>query len=202
MKGEKQQVVFIHGGECFNTYEDYLNFLRDIEYDPRKKSEKWRHHLAEDLGENYEVFMPQMPCGWNAKYVEWKIFFEKLIPYLNDGAIFIGHSLGGVFLPKYFAENDISKSAGAVYLVSAPFWRGEVSEPTADFILPDSLERFERQSGEIVLYHSEDDPLVSFDDAEKYAAELPGARLVSFEDRGHFLQPEFPEIVADIKKNT
>ena len=66
-------------------------------------------NLDKVLGGGYEVLIPQMPNSQNARYSEWKILFEKIISILDDEIILIGHSLGGIFLVKYFSENDYAK---------------------------------------------------------------------------------------------
>jgi len=43
----------------------------------------------------------------------------------------------------------------------------------ADFVLPATLEKFEKQGGRIFLYHSEDDSVVPFVDFEKYKKAKP-----------------------------
>ncbi|KKT58327.1 MAG: hypothetical protein UW53_C0035G0009 [Candidatus Giovannonibacteria bacterium GW2011_GWA1_44_25] len=113
----KQQIVFIHGGETHDTYEQYVEYLKRSEFDPKKESQKrWKHSLAENLGDGYEILMPQMPSKHNAKYNEWKIWFEKVTPFIKENAIFIGHSLGGIFLTKYLSENKFSKTIKATKL--------------------------------------------------------------------------------------
>lgn len=142
-----------------------------------------------------------MPNKQNAKYEEWKIWFEKIIPFLEDGAILIGHSLGGVFLARYLSESVFPKKIAATMLVAAPYFEGRLRDGTRgeDFVAPDSLESFARQGGEIFLYHSEDDPVVPFSELAKYQAALPSATARVFKDRKHFNQPDFPELVADIQ---
>jgi predicted alpha/beta hydrolase family esterase len=198
-----QQILFIHGGNCFDAYESYLDFLRarEISKDDLVGKKKWRHILQADLGEDYEVFLPQFPCAWNAKYVEWKIWFEKFIPFLKDDIILIGGSLGGIFLAKYFSENDFPIKIRAILLLAAPFdaKNREVGYSLVDFVLPESLEKLEKQVGKIFLYHSKDDPIVPFADVEKYATKLPSAEKVIFEDKGHFILEEFPEIVEKLR---
>jgi len=39
--------------------------------------------LKEDVGEDFEVFMPEMPNKDFADYTEWKIMFEKVFPFLD-----------------------------------------------------------------------------------------------------------------------
>ena len=103
----KKQVVVIHGGDTFKTYEQYLRFLKrfDIDFERyRSGKNDWKTNLREALGEEYEVIAPVMPNKNNAKYPEWQIWFEKFIPFLNGEIILVGHSLGGTFIAKYLSE--------------------------------------------------------------------------------------------------
>src|SRR4051812_10882369 len=107
----KKQVVVIHGGDTFGTYEEYIAFLKDFAIDSLEYFMKmgWKDTLQESLGGAYQVILPKMPNKINAKYVEWKVWFEKLLPLLNNEIILIGHSLGGTFLAKYLSENKLPK---------------------------------------------------------------------------------------------
>ena len=106
----KKQVVFIHGGETFDTYDDYIKYLEECDFNPDKDKEKrWKHSLGEKLGSDFNVIAPLMPCKYNSKYNEWIIWFEKLFPYLKDTVVLVGHSLGGIFLAKYLSENGFPK---------------------------------------------------------------------------------------------
>lgn len=196
-----RQLVFIHGGETFDTYDEYLDALRSWTYEfPSERGQRWKDVLAERLGTKWEIHMPSMPSGMNAKYVEWAIWFEKVIPYLRDGVVLVGHSLGGIFLAKYLNERTLPVSVRATFLIAAPFDTSDTDEYTlADFVLPESLDDLARNGGEIFLYHSEDDPIVPFADLGKFKKLLPDATVRTFADRGHFLQPEFPELMEAIK---
>ncbi len=195
----KKQVVIISGGDTFETYEEYMDFLRDFEIDiERYKSDKsdWKPWLRKALGEDYEVILPIMPNRSNAQFNEWKIWFEKLIPFLRDGVVLIGHSLGGIFLSKYLSENQFPKKIKAVFLVSAVYDKDEEGYGAASFSLPDQLNL---QTDKIYLYHSKDDQVVSFSALEQYKKALPKAQTRIFKDKGHFNQSEFPELAQDIK---
>jgi uncharacterized protein len=194
----KKQIIIIHGGETFDTYDDYIEFLKNAEYNPDKRK-KWKDSLAEDLGDDFSVIQPQMPCQWNAKYKEWKIWFEKVIPYIEDDVVIIGGSLGGIFIAKYLSENEFPKKILATYLLAAPYDSND-DYSLADFVLPESLSMFEKQGGKIYLYQSKDDTIVPFANVEKYAKALPTAEKVIFEDKWHFIDEEFPELVESIKK--
>ncbi|MBU1292772.1 alpha/beta hydrolase [Patescibacteria group bacterium] len=196
-----KQLVFIHGGETFDTYDAYLEALKDWTYEPFKEfGERWKATLGDKLGEEWEVFTPTMPSKYNAKYIEWSIWFEKVLPYLNDGVSFVGHSLGGIFLAKYLSEHTLPVSVHTVWLIAAPFDADDSEYSLADFVLPESLELFSKQVQHIFVYHSEDDPIVPFSALQKYTDKLPGAIARVFSDRGHFLQPEFPELIESIKE--
>lgn len=198
----KRQVVIIHGGDSFDTHEEYIDFLRSFEIEDLDyfRGKSWKNTLQERLGDGFEVIAPRMPNPLNARYAEWKIWFEKLVPFLADGVTFIGHSLGGIFLAKYLSENEFPKKVRATILLAAPFDGEGDEESLADFVLPESLDLFANQGGKIFLYHSKDDPVVKYFQQAKYQKALPNAEAVTFEDREHFNQEEFPELVECIKK--
>ncbi len=193
-----RQVIVIHGGNTYDSYEKYLSALRERTFDVEQmKSKGWKSSFELALGPAYEVIAPRMPLADNAKYSEWKIWFEKLLPYVADDAVFIGHSLGGIFLAKYFAEEEYPKRIGAILLIAAPYESdGEYS--LVDFALPDDLSRLAAYGKRVHLYQSEDDVVVPFSNLESYKQMLPAATPHVFTDRGHFLQEEFPELVQDI----
>lgn len=194
----KKQVLVISGGDTFETYKEYLDYLRNYKIDiERYKLDKhdWKPWLRQALGDDYEVILPVMPNRSNAQYEEWKIWFEKLIPFARDGVILIGHSLGGAFLAKYLSENHFPKKIKAVFLVGAVYDKDSEDYSLVSFTLPTKLDL---QTDKIFLYHSKDDPIVPFTALEKYKQVLPQAQTRVFEDRGHFLQEEFPGLAQDI----
>ncbi len=195
----KKQVVVINGGDTFKTYEEYLDFLGNFKIDiERYKTSKtdWKPWLREGLGENYEVILPVMPNKMNAMFEEWKLWFEKLFPFLNDGVILVGHSLGASFLAKYLSENTFPKKIKGVFLVSGVFDIDSEGYSLASFALPKKLNF---QTDNIYLYHSKDDPVVPLSNLEHFVTALPKAHSQIFKDRQHFNQEEFPELVMDIR---
>jgi uncharacterized protein len=197
-----KQVVFIHGGEAFSNYEDFLAYLKEDTVDRyAKRSRRWHQALPEELGEEYEVFLPAMPNAENAKYLEWKIWFEKYVAFLEDGAILIGHSQGGYFLSKYLIENDFPVTIKALYLVAAPFEPDDFGgEDGGDFRFDTTkVSLLENKAQNIFIFHSKDDFVVPYAHALKYKESLPKAELVLFEDRVHFWQESFPELVGSVK---
>ncbi len=195
----KQQVFVIHGGTAFDTYEEYISNLQNKEVSLEKlQSRDWKMSLQQNLGEGYEVYLPKMPNSSNAVYKEWCIWFEKYLALLDDGVIFVGHSLGAVFLAKYLSEHTVMKNIKATLLVAPPFGR-DLGEPLPQFSIITPLIKFQEQGGKIVIYHSKDDPVVDFAELAHYQEQLLTAEVKVFEDRGHFNMGNFPEIVKDIQ---
>ena len=200
----KKQIVVIHGGSSFNTYENYISYLknRKISIEKLKSRKDWKDTLATELGDDYEVLMPRMPNNTNARYEEWKLWLDRIAQIFNKEIIFIGHSLGAIFLVKYLSENTFLKKIEATILVATPFDdtdKIDGGESLVDFILPASLEKFSQQGGKIYLIHSKDDPVVPFAQLNKYQRLLPNSEAIIFENREHFNQEKFPEIIELIK---
>ena len=202
-KNMKTSVILIHGGETFENYNAYIMHLKNCTFDPKKaetQSKRWNRNLQNSLGDDFNVIQPIMPSKNNAKYKEWKIWFEKIFPHIQEGSVLIGHSLGGTFLIKYLSEHDFPYVITATHIVAAPYDDKGADYSLADFTLPNTLRKFTTQAGKIFLYHSKDDPVVSFTNFEKYTQILPDAEKVIFKDKGHFMQEKFPELVMNIKK--
>lgn len=194
----KRQIFAIHGGESFETYEDFLSTISGWTLTLSDISKQgWSRTLGAALPD-FDCYRPQMPNSLNARYDAWKIWFDKLVPEMHDGVVLVGHSLGGIFLAKYLAENDLGKKVSSLHLVAACF-DPHASGYIADFVLPASLDKVPEQVSQIFLYASTDDTVVPFSDAESYQKAFPSATLMRFSDRGHFNQETFPELVANIK---
>lgn len=201
----KKQVFFIHGGDAFTNRNDFLEYLRvrPVRNLPDSQStELWTKNLVEDLGEEYEVFMPSMPNSQNADYAEWCIWFERHFVYLRNEVILIGWSLGGMFLAKYLAEKQLPFIPARVFLLAAPCKTCDCSDGndcgTFQFD-QNSLERLAKIPVPIEIWHSEDDFVVPFSAALAYAKVLPKAKSVYFKDKTHFLVPILPELLSAIK---
>lgn len=201
----KKQIVLIHGATAFSNYNAFLEYLKvkSIE-DPLRleQRKRWKDGFKEEMSrEGYEVYFPSMPNSDNAKYEEWKIWFERYFEYLHDGVILIGHSQGGYFLAKYLSENKIPISVKALYLLSAPFEPADFGEEDGgDFNFdPKELKNLEKQVDSIFLFHSKDDPVVPYEHVLKFKKALPEAELITFEDKGHFLMEEFHELTEHIR---
>jgi hypothetical protein len=191
-----QQLIHIHGGDVHDSYEAYLAALQAQTIDnPREeKTKKWRDRYEELLGDDWLVIRPQMPSALNAKYSEWVLWFEKYLPYLEANVVLVGHSLGATFLAKYLSERPLPVSAQSLHLVAPAF------ACPGGFSLDDTVSAVAERAEVICLYHSTDDEIVPYEASVRLAEHLPTAEFVTFTDRNHFLQPEFPELIARIKR--
>ena len=197
----KKQILIIHGGSTFDTYQEYFNYLKKYKFDNLEKLDRndWKVNLSYNLGKNFQVIRPQMTCARNAKYKEWKVWFEKLFPFLKNDIILIGHSLGGIFLLKYLAQNKFPVLIKQLHLVASP--TTEKKETLGDFVLPKNLDRVIKQVKNIFIYQSKDDKIVPFSDFKKLTKFFPDAEKIIFENRGHFNQKRFRELENRIKNN-
>lgn len=199
-----KQVLLIHGATAFCRYADFLEYLRTepihdpLGLEPRKR---WKDSCKEQLTEKgYEVYMPTMPNRQNAKYAEWKLWFERYFTFLRDGVILMGYSQGGYFLAKYLSEEEMPVDLRALYLIAAPFQKDDFGgEDGGDFSFdPALLTNIKDQVEEVHILHSKDDPVVPYGHAVMYHKALPGAELMTFEDKGHFILEEFPEAIESV----
>jgi len=189
----QKQLIHIHGGESFEDYDAYLAFLQEyeIEYPPQGKEQKWKERYKEFLGDDWDIVMPNMPSPRNAKYIEWELWMQKYVPFLCDGVVLVGHSLGAIFLAEFLQKNTLPISIAQLHLISGPAPR------YGDFTFT-VLDNITQQCGEVYIYHSEDDFVVPYAEGKELAQHLPCATLVTFSDRGHFLQEEFPELIKNV----
>lgn len=201
----KQQVFYIHGGEAYSDYKNFLQHLKTapISLPGEEVSKRWSRSLADDLGGAYEVFTPVMPSKHNAKYEEWKIWFERYFEYLRDGVILVGWSQGGLFLSKYLLENQVSFAVKKLILVASPYEKivfGDDLEDGGDFFYDTRITgELAAKVKNIVIFHSKDDFVVPFAHGKALAKALPQAKFRVFEDKNHFLIEEFPELLAEIR---
>ena len=191
-----KQIVHIHGGEWFNSYEEYFEYLEAFEIDNVDvlSVQKWKERYQEFLGSDWDVIRPQMPSPQNAKYPEWKLWFEKHVPYLEDDTTLVGHSLGATFLAQYLSEAILPKRVRGLHLVAPAF------DGAGGFGLTTEVGNISKQISNVYIYHSKDDQLVPFEDSVHLYELLPEAEFIEFDEQGHFLTPDFPELMERIER--
>jgi uncharacterized protein len=191
-----KQILVVHGGTTFSSYDKYLNYLRTKKVQPERLiyAPGWKETLQEQIGTDTQVLLPSMPNGTNAQYTEWKLWFDRIAEIAEDGIILVGHSLGGIFLAKYLSENIFPKKIAATILIAAPY-DDESEEDLGSFALHSITDTFRHQAGSVTCFYGVDDPVVSIDEMDKYQSQLPKAEFVILPAPDHFARPEFPELI-------
>lgn len=198
----KTQVFYIHGGMTFKNKKDYLNYLKNRDITLKKKIKWDGKYLDKKLGKRFELIRPRMPLSENAKYNDWKIHFERYLPFLKNNFILIGASLGGVFLAKYLSENKLPKKAISIYLIAPPFDNTLSGEDlVGGFKLKKDLSLIEENCKNLYLIFSKNDDVVPLSHAKKYRQKLKKAKIIIYNKNGHFKIEKFPEIIKQIKKD-
>ena len=154
--------------------------------------------LARELGPEYEVRYPRMPGEDDPDAAAWKAALRHELAALDDGAIVVGHSVGGTILIDAVADAPRASALGAVVLVSTPFvgeggWPSDVG-PSSDGIgarLPRDVR--------VHLFHGLADDEVPPSHAELYARAIPQATLHRLPDRDHQLNDDLREIAEIIR---
>lgn len=199
----KTQILIVHGGMTFRNRGGYLSYLKNRKITLEKKISWKGEYLNKELGKDFEIIRPDFPLADNAKYEDWKICFERYLPLLGKEVIFIGNSLGGIFLVKYLSENKLKTKSIATYLICPPFDDTCFHEDlVGGFKLKKDLSLLEENSTNLYLMFSEDDDDVPVAHAEKYRSKLVNAKIIIYKSKnGHFKIKKFPEIIKMIKKD-
>lgn len=194
-----KQVLIIHGGSSFDSRENYLRNLESspLDYERLKKKQRWSAWLADQMPDA-DVLLSSFPNADNAVYDEWKIYFEKILPFLTGDVRLVGHSLGGMFLAKYLHEQPLPQKVRRLILI-APGYDDDSHEDLGSFAIT-SAAGLENSAVETHLFHSQDDPVVPFTELAKFQADLSSAVTHIFSNRGHFLDPDFPELLELLKR--
>jgi len=178
-----KQVLFIQGGGA-GAHDEWDSKLVES--------------LARELGPAYEISYPRMPDEADPTYAAWKAALEREIAALDDGAILIGHSLGGTILINALAEEPPDRKLSGVFLIAAPFvgaggWPAEDIKPS-----PELGGRLPAVTP-IYLYHSSADDTAPFAHLDLYARAIPHAVVRRLEGRNHQLDDDLAEVAADVR---
>ena len=198
-----QQVLFIGWWNVYRNREDFVEQLKIWDNNPFEPKKKWKNSLWEELWEKYQVAMIDMPNKNIASYIEWKIWFEKVFPFLEGNQIIIAHSLWTIFILKYLTENWFPKIIKQLHLVAALIDDKEMPPEESylwDFLFDiQKIPEIQNICEKIFLYHSKDDFCVPFSQWERLYEFLPNAKFEVFEDRWHMNMEEFHELIHNVK---
>lgn len=179
----KHQLLFVQGGGA-------------------RVHDEWDSKLVEslrrELGPSYEVRYPRMPNEDDPSYAAWSAALQKEFASLKDGAIVVGHSIGGTILINFLAEHAPQRELGAIFLIAAPFvgeggWKPDDWQPQGE------LGRKIPGGVPVYVYHGLADDTAPPSHADLYAHAIPQAHVYRLPGRDHQLNNDLREIAIAIK---
>ena len=155
--------------------------------------------LQHELGNDFAIRYPRMPHEADPSYALWKPVLEEQLGALGDGAILVGHSVGGAVLIRMLAEQVRIPGIRGIFLIAAPFlglggWSIDGVQFSTELgaSLPPGVP--------IHVYHGLEDRTVPPSHAELYARAVPQARIHQLPGRDHQLNNDLSEIAAEISR--
>ena len=176
------QLLFVQGGGK-GTHDEWDN--------------KLVASLQNELGQDYEIRYPRMPDEDDPRYALWKAALERVFGTLRDGAILVGHSVGGTILVKVLAEQLSAREFGALFLIAAPFV-GDDGWSADDLQFPPDLGARLPTGVPIHFFHGLADEVAPPSHVELYARAVPQARVHRLPGRDHQLNNDLREVAAAI----
>ncbi len=161
----------------------------------------WDHRMVGDLtrrlGSGHEVRYPRMPQEDDPGRDSWSAAIRSELATLDDGAILVGHSVGGTILMATLSESSWEQAFASIILIDAPFvgaggWSG------AGFEFPPDLGARLPAGVPVHVFHGADDRAVPPPHADLYARAIPRAQVHRLPGRDHQLNDDLSEVAAVI----
>ena len=181
--GGARQVLFVQGGGA-GTHDEWDNVLVDS--------------LRAGLGPGYDVRYPRMPDEDDPSYPPWSAAIRREMADLDEGAVAVGHSVGGTILVRALTEHPPERGLAAIVLIAAPFvgrggWPGDDFEFSGD--LGDRLP----PGVPVHVFHGAEDETVPAAHADLYADAITRARVHVLPGRDHQLSGDLSEVAQVIR---
>jgi predicted alpha/beta hydrolase family esterase len=177
------QVLFIQGGGE-GTHDEWDLRLVDS--------------LRRGLGDEFEVRYPRMPGEDDPSVAAWSPAIRREIGGLGDGAVVVGHSVGGTLLLHALVEQPPAVRLGAIMLVAVPFV-GPGGWPADGLELPVDLGASLPRGVAVHVFHGLGDTTAPPAHADLYARAIPRARIHLLPGRDHQLGDDLREVVDEIR---
>lgn len=181
-QGPARQVLFVQGGGA-GAHDTWDNALVDS--------------LTRELAGGHEVRYPRMPHEEDPSYAGWSAAVRDEMADLADGAVVVGHSVGGAILIRALAEQPPERALAAIVVIAAPFvgaggWRGD------EFELPSDLGAKLPRLTPVHVFHGLRDEIAPPSHAGLYARAIPQAQLHLLAGRDHQLDNDLSEVAKAI----
>jgi pimeloyl-ACP methyl ester carboxylesterase len=178
-----RQVLFIQGGGA-GVHDEWDQPLVDS--------------LERELGDGYDVVYPRMPDEDDPSGATWSTAILREISALGDGAVVVGHSVGGTLLVNTLVEHPQRPKPRAIVLIAAPFV-GAGGWPGDEFELPGDLGARLPEDVPVHVFHGLEDEIVPPSHADLYGRVLPRAQLHRLPGRDHQLNGDLREVAKAIE---
>lgn len=176
------KIVFVHGYTASSKENWYPAISKELE----------------KLGVDYAI--PDLPGGEHPKAADWIEAIRQTVFYTNLPLVFVGHSLGTRAILLYLEKYNLKVKA--VFLIAAFANKLENATKFEGEDYPDffsykvDIEKIKNLSEKFVVVHSKDDDL-EYAQGTEIAGQL-GAKLITFEDKGHMSGAENAPVILDI----
>ena len=179
----RRQVLFIQGGGA-GTHDEWDDKLVDS--------------LRQELGDGWEIRYPRMPAEDDPSYAAWAPALVREMAALEDGAIVMGHSVGGTILMQTLAAQAPDLELAAIVLIAAPFV-GDGGWPGEEFELSSDLGSRLPRGVPVHVFHGLDDDTASPAHADLYARAIPHADVHLLPGRDHQLGNDLADVARLIQ---
>ena len=175
--------------------------LHGLNTDP---SDKWYPWLAQEMEQRgIEFAAPALPAPTDPNIAAWTAELDKLHP--DENTILIGHSRGGVAVLRWLEAQPASLKVKKIILIATnsgfEHKRAIKTESNHGFYTEQGYDfkKIKQHCNDFVILHSKDDQWVPYDAGVENTKGLD-ARLVSFDNKGHFGKgvDNIPELIAEI----
>lgn len=177
------KIVFIHGYTASHLADWYPN----ISFELKK------------LGIDFVV--PDLPGGEHPHANEWLESLHNVISEIDESLVIVGHSLGTraalLYLERYQPKVEKLFLIAAFANDTKNSNRHDDGTAYKDFFeYKINLEQIKPLVGKFIVMHSKDDSSIEFEQGVEIARDL-NAKLITFENKGHFFKPEYAPIVLE-----
>lgn len=180
--GGVREVLFVQGGGA-GAHDEWDDVLVE--------------GLRAALGPGHEVRYPRMPAEDDPDEARWSAVLRQEWGELGDGAVVVGHSVGGTILVQALAESPPRCALAAIVLVAAPFvgrrgWPSGSADFSEDLAgLPPGVP--------VHVFHGTDDDTVPPAHAGYFADAVPHAHVHVLAGRDHQLNGDLREVAQVIR---
>ena len=158
----------------------------------------WSTACGAELGAGYDVRYPRMPGEDDPSAATWVPAIQAAIGALDDGAVVVGHSVGGTLLIHSLSDQPPEVGLGAIVLLAAPFV-GAGGWPGDGFELPSDLGARLPSGVPVHLFHGLDDEEVPPAHVDRFAGVIPKANVHRLPGRDHQLGNDLTDVAAVIR---